>query len=591
MKTAAKVGLFLILGLVLLAAVGLGIWAFTQSSKGNVPKATVLEVNLAKAYPEQAPQDPIGSLFADDQMRFFKLLETLEAATQDDRVAGIVARVGSIGGIADVQEVRDAILAFRAAGKTAVAYTDTFGEFGPGNGAYFLASAFDEVYIQPSGDIGLTGLVLQSQFISGTLDKLEVDAQMDHRYEYKNAMNSLTETAFTEPHREALGALMESIFGQMLNGIAEARGMSDDELRATIDRGPFFGQEAVDAGLVDGLLYRDQVYDRAKEIAGEDAELLFFERYAQRAEDLYDKGDTVALIYGVGGIQRGDSATNPLTGASSLGGDSMARAIRAAIDDDDVRAILLRVDCPGGSYVASDSVWHETIRAKEAGKPVIVSMSNVAASGGYFIAMAADKIVAQPGTITGSIGVFAGKLVTSGMWGKVGITYDQVQTSANSTMYLATEDYTEAEWQRLQDALDRIYVDFTSKVAEGRGLPVERVQEIAKGRIWSGEDAIEIGLVDRLGGFQVALDLVREAIEVDADATLRLKEFPRQKTPFEMLFNQDEGPDNSEKAARAVMVSTLESLRPLARFAEQVGVLEEQRGVLMMPDVELITDF
>ncbi|MEM7481041.1 MAG: signal peptide peptidase SppA [Acidobacteriota bacterium] len=588
MKTAAKVGLILVVVLLLLVAVGVGIWALMKGSQGSVPDQTILEVSLDEVLLEQVPQDPIGSLFAEEQMRMIDLLETLEVASQDDQVVGLVARVGIIGGLANVQEVRDAILAFRESGKTAVAYTDTFGEFGPGNGTYYLASAFDEIYIQPSGDIGLTGLVMQSQFLAGTFEKIGVTPRMGQRYEYKNAVNTFTEKEFTEPHREALAAFMDSAFGQMVRGIAESREMTEDDLRATIDRGPFYGQEAVDAGLVDGLLYRDQVFDRVKEMGGEGSKLLYLSRYAERADDLWDSGETIAVIYGIGGIQRGESTYNPLTGAAALGGDSLARAIRSAVDDDDVKAILFRVDCPGGSYVASDTVWHETKRAKEAGKPVIVSMSNVAGSGGYFVAMAADKIVAQPGTITGSIGVFGGKLLTSEMWDKLGVSFDDVKTSQNAGMFMSTEDYSEAEWQRVQTALDRIYDDFTGKVADGRSLSLEQVQEIAKGRIWSGEDALEIGLVDALGGFDVALELAREAAGIEADEDIQLREFPRPQTPFEMLFDNDKGPDSSDQAARLMAVRTFEALRPLAQVAQKAGLLEPQGGALMMPEVELI---
>lgn len=583
MKKAAKIGLVLILVLVLAVAAGIVLWALTRAGKSGVPQRTILEVDLEQQLIEYVPEDPLAALFLQEKLRMVNLVAALEAAAGDDRVVGLVARIGGgIAGFAHHQEVRDAVLRFRESGKPAIAWADTFGEFGPGNGGYYLATAFDEIYIQPSGDVGLTGLNAESPFVAGTFEKLGVVPRMDHRYEYKNAMNTFTEKEFTPAHEEALKAVIDSMFEQMLAGIAERRGKTPGEIQAIIDAGPYLGQEAVDAGLVDGLKYRDEVYDRIEERAGEGAELLYLNRYAERADGPWDEGETIALVYGVGQVVRGKSEYDPLGGSATLGGDSVAAALRQAIEDDDVKAILFRVDSPGGSYVASDTVWRETVRAREAGKPVIVSMANVAGSGGYFVAMAADKIVAEPGTITGSIGVLGGKLLTRELWSKLGITFDAVQTSENAEMWSGLEDYDEAGWARLQAMLDRIYEDFTTKVAEGRELPLERVQEIAKGRIWSGADAKELGLVDELGGYHVALRLAREAAGLEPDAPIRLKLYPPRKTPFEMLF--DKGAENSEgEAARAAAARVLETLRPAVTVLRQAGLLGPEPEVLSMP--------
>jgi protease-4 len=582
MKKAAKIGLVLILVLVLVVAAGIVLWALTRGGKGNVPERTILEVNLDQQLIEYVPEDPLAGLLMEDKLRMLDMVAALEAAAGDERVVALVAKIGGgVTGFAHHQELRDAVLRFRESGKPAIAWSDTFGEFGSGNAGYYLATAFDEIYIQPSGDVGLTGLNAESPFIAGTFEKLGVTPRMDHRYEYKNAMNTLTETEFTPAHEEALGAVIESLFDQMVAGIGERRGKSPEEVRAIIDAGPYLGQEAVEAGLVDGLKYRDEVYDRVEEAAGEDAELLYLNRYAERADGPWDEGETIALVYGVGQVVRGKSEYDPLGGSATLGGDSVAAALRQAIDDDKVKAILFRVDSPGGSYVASDTVWRETVRAREAGKPVIVSMSNVAGSGGYFVAMSADKIVAEPGTITGSIGVLGGKLLTRELWSKLGITFDSIQTSDNAEMWSSLEDYDEAGWARVQAMLDRIYEDFTSKVAEGRELPLERVQEIAKGRIWSGADARELGLVDELGGFSVALGLAREAAGLEPDADVRLKLYPPSKSPFEMLFGK--GPDNSEgRAARAAAARVLETLRPVTGVLRQAGLIGPEPGALSM---------
>ncbi len=578
-KNAVLLVVFLAFALVMIAIALALAFSFT---KGTVSAKTILEVDFESPVLEHVPQDPFAQLTLKETPTVRDLVEALTQAAGDDRVAGLVARVGQGAGlgIAQMQEVRDAILAFRAAGKPAYAFAETFGEVSGGNGSYYLATAFDKIYLQQSGDVNLTGLMAESTFYRGTFEKLGVVPRIDHRHEYKNAKNVYTETEYTEAHREATTSLLTSIFDGIVDDMAEARGKSAEELRALIAAGPYYGQEAVDNGLVDALAYRDQAYQEIREQAGGATELLYLLPYLERAGRAWDDGDTVALIYGVGGIGRGKSQFSPLTGASSMGSDTVTAAFRAAVRDKSVKAILFRVDCPGGSYVASDAVLREAILAQEAGKPVIVSMGNVAASGGYFVSLAADKIVAQPGTITASIGVLGGKLLTSDMWQKIGLSFDHVETSENASMWASTHDYSEAEWERYSFWLDRVYEDFTSKVAEGREMPLERIREIAKGRVWTGVQAHELGLVDALGGFTVALDLAREAAGLDAGAAVELKVFPRPRSPWEELFGQ--GEPSSETAALA-LAQVLETLRPAAVLAERLGLIETYPRTLALP--------
>lgn len=573
--------LFVILtvGLLGLALASSGFGGFGKS----VPDKTLLEVDLEVPILEYVPSNPLNEILNQHVPTTRSVVDALDRAAKDERVVGLVARVGVAPiGLAQVQEIRDAVARFRAAGKPAIAWGETYGEFAPGNSAYYLATAFETIYLQPSGDVGLTGMMFESPFLKGTLEKLGVEPRMDHRYEYKNAMNLFTETAYTEPHREAMETIMQSMFGRMVRDVAAARKLSEAEVRALVDRGPFLGQEAVDAKLVDGLAYRDEVYAKAKERVGQGAELLYLDAYLDRAGRPNQDGQTIALIYGAGGVARGESKHNPVTDELTMGSDTVAGALRAAIEDDDVEAILFRVDSPGGSYVASDTIWRETLRAKQAGKPVIVSMGNIAGSGGYFVAMAADKIVAQPGTITGSIGVLGGKMLTNGLWEKLGISWDEVHTSANARMFTGTHDYSEAEWQRFQAWLDRVYVDFTNKVAEGRKLPIERVREIAKGRIWSGETAKEIGLVDELGGVDVALKLAREAAGIAPDAEVELRLYPKAKTPWEQILSRDAS-NSEEETAIALLTGVLDQVRPVMRLAARLGLLEQKPQALAMP--------
>jgi protease IV len=559
-------------------------------TKGRVPSKTILEANFEQPFMEDVPQTPSAQLLLNEKQTLRDVVDAIDRGASDDRVVGMIARIGAAPmGMAQTQEIRDAVQRFRAHKKFAVAYAETFGEFGPGNGAYYLATAFDHIYLQPSGDVGLTGILMESPFIKGTLSKLGMTFHGDHRYEYKNALNFLTETKYTPPHKEAVTAIMNSWFNQMKDGICQARQIAPEKFQSLVDAGPYLGKEAVDAKLVDDVAYRDQVYGKVKSQAGEGAELLYLDKYLNRAGRPHDRGKTVALIFGVGDVTRGRSDYDPVQGSQNMGSDTVAGAIRAAAEDKDVKAILFRVDSPGGSYVASDTIWREVVRAHQAGKPVIVSMGNLAGSGGYFVAMGADKIVAEPGTITASIGVLGGKMLTSGLWNKVGLSWDEVHDGQNATMFTGTHDYTPAEWARFQAWLDRVYVDFTTKVADGRKLPKEKVLEIAKGRIWSGQDAKNLGLVDELGGYDTALKLAKKAAGIPESDDVKLVVYPRPKTLLQTLIARH-GAENSDKeAVSQTLARILELVQPVARELNAAGIRrneQDQDDVLRMSRFE-----
>lgn len=549
----------------------------------GVGKNTILELDLTHPLPEA---DPAGALPrpggpGGGRPTLREAVEAVERAGADPRVVALFARLGGPpGGLGRIQEIRDAVAAFRATGKPAVAFSETFGEFSPGTGAYYLATAFDQIVLQPSGDVNLTGLMAAATFVRGALDKLGVAARLDHRREYKTAMNLLTETGFTPAHRESLGQLVRSQFDQIVRGVAEGRNVPEAAVAGLVDRGPFLGPDALEAGLVDRLAYRDQVIADLEERAGAGAQVLPLARYARLTRPGRRRGDRVALIMGVGGIRRGRSGgPNPLDrGRPSMGSDTVSAAFRAAIDDRRVKAILFRVDSPGGSYVASDVIWRQVVRAREAGKPVIVSMGDVAGSGGYFVAAAADKIVAQPGTITGSIGVFAGKAVTAGLRAKLGLSTDEVHAGSQATMWSDALDYTPAGWEKLQAFLDRAYEDFTTKVATGRGLDPDAMPGVAEGRVWTGAQAKELGLVDQLGGYRTALALVRQAIGRPEGAPLRLEVFPRRRSLLDLL-RPGRGRSGDEAAA------TLPLLGDASPLAGRLGLGEA--ATLAMPPFEL----
>jgi protease-4 len=567
------------LAIVLVAVIGV---------KGRVPSKTILDADFEHSLLENAPDTPTAQLMMSRKETLRDIVDAIDRGAADDRVVGMIAKIGGAAmGMAQTQEMRDAVLRFRAHKKFAVAYSESFGEFGPGNGAYYLATAFDNIYLQPSGDVGLTGIMMESPFIKGTLGKLGVTFHGDHRYEYKAALNFYTESKYTDAHKEEMSAIMNSWFSQMKDGICQARQIAPEKFQSLVDAGPYLGKEAVAARLVDAVAYRDEVYSDVKSKAGDGAQLLYLDKYLSRAGRPHDHGKTIALVFGVGTVTRGKSDYDPVQGSQNMGSDTVAGAIRAAAEDKDVKAILFRVDSPGGSYVASDAIWREVVRARQAGKPVIVSMGNLAGSGGYFVAMAADKIVAEPGTITASIGVLGGKMLTSGLWDKVGLSWDEVHQGENATMFTGTQDYTPAEWARFEAWLDRVYVDFTNKVADGRKLSKDKVLEIAKGRIWSGQDAKNLGLVDELGGYDTALKLAKRAAGVPADEEVRVVVYPRPKGFLESELGWP-SPDNSEKeAVGQTMAQILEAVQPVARQLDAAGIRtgREQDDVLRMVPV------
>ncbi len=550
----------------------------------TVPEKTILELHLDKEIVEYVPEESVALAIFEESPRLVELLESIERAAGDERVKAIVANVGGARmGLAKIQEIRDAVKAFRQTGKKAYAFADTMGEFGQGTGAYYLASAFDEIFIQPSGSICITGFMAETPFVKGTLEKLGVVPRFDSRAEYKNAMNTFTENHYTQPHAEAVNAVLTSFFDKMVGDVSSDRGLEERKLRELFDKGLFSAAEAIGEKLVDRLLYRDEVLDLLEKEFGADAMRVQWSQYLDRAGSPYSGEKTIAVVYGVGAVQRGESGFSPMSGESAMGSETVTKAFREAMEDESVSAVVFRIDSPGGSYVASDTIWRETLRAKQEGLPVIASMGDVAGSGGYFIAMSADKIVAQPGTVTGSIGVFAGKMITSELWEKLGVTWDDIKTSENASFWTGTQDYTPEQWALFQRWLDRIYEDFTTKAAQGRGLSKEEILAAAKGRIWSGEDAVELGLVDELGGFKDAIRLAKQAAGIPADENVTLKEFPARKSMLEILLEKFPVAGGLRQAASSdVAVDAIKAFRPYMKVLSRMGLTGEE-NVLSMP--------
>lgn len=397
--------------------------------------------------------------------------------------------------------------------------------------------------MQPSGTLGLIGFATNALFLRDALDKVGIEAQFVARGEYKSAVNIFTESGYTDAHREADSRLIESLHAQVWQGIAESRRLDVSVLDSLADRAPLLRDDALAGGLIDRIGFRDEAYRRIAELAGvpdsgadpdsDDAPpRLFLSRYAQTREHGPSlpgraKEPVVAVVTVAGPIVsgRGGPGLSPF-GRSSAGGDTIAAALREVGADDDVKAVVLRVDSPGGSVSASETIWREVGRIRAAGKPVVASMGAVAASGGYYIAMAADVIVANPATITGSIGVLTGKLVAREFKHRLGVGSDAVRTNANADAWSVNSPFTDTQHELVVAETDLFYDDFVSRVAEARGMSVEAVDAVARGRVWTGADAIERGLVDELGGLRDAVRRAKVLAGLDADATVNLVGYP-----------------------------------------------------------------
>jgi protease-4 len=523
---------------------------------------TLLELDLTAPLLETPPHDLLGSALARRRPVLHDVVEGLRIAESDPDVAGLVAHIGGRApSLAQIQELRTAVRRFAATGKVTVAWAETFGELGPGTLPYYLASAFDEVWLQPSGDLALTGVVAEAVFVKEALDKLGVRPQLSRRHEYKSAADIFLASRMTDAHREAAGRLAASAMEHIVTGIAERRRLAPERVRALIDEAPLSAGDAKDAGLVDRLGYRAEVYEHLRRRLGE-VRPRFVHRY-YRAKLLEPRRviarlahrPVVAVVHGVGSIHLGRSRRRGLS--TSIGSDTLSAALRSAARDRQVRAVVLRVDSGGGSYVASDAIRHEIQRVRDTGKPLVVSMGSVAASGGYFISMAADHILAQPGTLTGSIGVLGGKAVMRDLLDRLGITRDGVAEGRHAWMFSTYRAFTEEEWQRLERWLDQVYDDFTAKVAADRGLTREQVEAVARGRVWSGADAQARGLVDRLGGLAQAVEIAC------ARAGVNREEVEVRILPHLGLAERVRGPESSDDLSASLATGPMSAVSSL----------------------------
>ncbi|HXS66331.1 MAG TPA: signal peptide peptidase SppA [Streptosporangiaceae bacterium] len=571
-----------------MAATGIAETISKLARQRNAP--LILELDLTDGLLESRPSDPLQALMSRHQPTVTDVLSGLKLARDDERVKALVVKVGGRPiGLGVVQELREAVRRLGEAGKPTFAWAETFGEFSAGNLPYYLATAFETIYMQPSGDLGLTGVSLERVFLRGSLDKLGISMEVGARHEYKSAAEQLTETGFTPANLEATKRMAESVIEQLADAIAARSQSTRDDAMKLLTGGPYSAEQGLQTGLIDALGYRDEVYAAVRKRVGasrvsadEDPTLLFVGRY-QRLKDLRDRlkqlpsgpkrQGAVALITAAGEIRRGRNGRgSPIGGGTAMGSDSITAMLRTAVADPHIKAILLRVNSPGGSYVASDAIWREVVRARNAGKPVVVSMGNVAASGGYFISMSADAIIAQPGTITGSIGVITAKPVLAEAYGKIGVSTDSVALGKHAGMFSTAHPWTSEDWGVVDSWLDRIYADFTGKVAAGRGLSAERVHELARGRVWTGADAREHGLVDELGGMEDALAIARSRAGLPDSAPLVA--YPRLG-PLDRLRPASNSEDRRAAMSASAPVGSSFTSLATSLFAESWGPVWE----------------
>lgn len=506
----------------------------------GVPNGCVLELDLRSAPPEATGFDPLAIFTGGKPMALRDAVAAIHRATEDQRVAGLIARVQlAASAPAAVQELREAVAAFSAA-KPSLAWAETY----PGTLSYYLASAFGEVWMQPSGSVGLIGFASNATFLRDAFDKAGIEPQFVARGQYKSWANRFTENGFTTAHREAVTRMLESLQEQAWRAIADSRKLDPATLDALADRAPLLRDDALAAGLLDRIGFRDEAYARIAEMVGvkdvsddTDPPRLYLSRYAGAARPRLAAPKppvpgrrpkpTLAVVTLDGMIVDGRGGPGFLPfGATTAGGDTIGAALREAAADESVSAIVLRVNSPGGTITASESIWREVTRARKRGKPVVASMGAVAASGGYYVSMGADVIVANPATVTGSIGVITGKLVIRDLLERLGVGSDTVRTNANADAWSIDAPFTPEQQAHREAEADLFYTDFVRRVAEARNLTADAVDRVAQGRIWTGADALEHGLVDELGGFRAAVRRAKVLAGLDEDGEVRVVSYP-----------------------------------------------------------------
>ena len=551
----------------------------------QLPDEMVLYMPLKGKLKDLSDEVNFADPFAGTGPTMRDFINTLDHAKNDPRVQGIFARLEQGGySLAHIQEMRAAIKRFKESGKFAYIYAASYGQFG-GMGEYYLASAFEELWMMPLGTLAVTGVNAETPFLRGMLDELGIEPQFFQRKEYKSAYESLNRKNISKANREMMTRIISDITGTIASDISADRGLLKGDFKKRVDQGLFMGEDAVKAGLIDQADYADVLVKKInKAVTGnpdnEDLSYIMFSDYMREYKSLNNQGlaqsfmpqenksrakPGVALVYAVGVIMPRDknaSASSSLLDDGIAAADEIAEAILDAAQDEHIKAIVLRVDSPGGSPEASETILRAVEIAKEKGKMVIVSMGPSAASGGYWISAYADRIFVLPSTLTGSIGVLGGKVSLKELWKKVGVNWDNIGWGDNAAIWSMNTPFSKGESERMNAMLDHIYKNFIARVAKGRDMSEADVEKIARGRVWTGKSALEIGLADEIGGLDAALDYTARQMGRKDRTAIDVVIMPHPLNPFEQLIKMLEGQVMSRSSAARTQAQIVEMLKP-----------------------------
>jgi protease-4 len=536
-RALAVIG-FLFIVVIAVAVYGVSRLHVAGHTPAPIKEGTVLTLTVEGPFIEESPtRTGLTSMLTGHAKKLREIINGIDHAASDDRIKGLALKLDASAGMSQTQELRAAIKRFRAAGKFVYAFADDYGESASGNGQYYLAAACDQIWLQPTGQAMLTDIAFEAPFLKDAFAKIDVEPEFVKRSEFKTAPETYTERGYTGPAREMMESLANDLTLQLVTDIAASRNMTPDDVRAILARGPMTTDEAMQAKLIDHIGYADEVVTAAKKAAGSTVRTMALPAYAAETEDAKRNDPNIALIYQVGEIGRVGGPIDSDNGERGLdNGNAVVQGFSQAMTKPSVKVIVFRIDSPGGSVTGSESIRRMVLRAKQAGKKVVVSMGSVAASGGYWIAADADKIVAEPATLTGSIGVYSGKFVMGKGLANLGITTDRTAGGPFTAMDSPFTPFTPDQNQKLNAGVDTIYNGFVSIVAEGRKIPAGTIAESAKGRVWSGQQAKQIGLVDSLGGLNDAITVARDAAGIPADQASVIRMYPEPLSQLEAVM-------------------------------------------------------
>lgn len=579
----------MLLGLALLVSVAATIMLYLLVSPApRVSDRSTLVLRPGGDLHEVVPDDVLQFVSRSEARTLRGYVEALRKAKADARITAVLLSPRPIETPfwAKIQELREAVVDFKAAGKPVYAFLEYAGDR-----EYYLATAADKVFLVPSATLDLTGVASYEVFLRGTLDWIGTEPDLLHIGDYKTAINIFTEKTFTPAHKEMSASLNRDQFDQVVRGIADGRRKPEAEVRAAIDQGPLLPEEALRLGLVDDLAYEDELDDLVESVGGPgELELVEADDYARVtwASLGVRPRSRIAVLNAVGAITSGRSHYDPVNGFI-LGSESIIEYIRRIRADSTVRAVVLRVDSPGGGSTASDVIWRELMISKsgERARPLVVSMSDLAASGGYYIAMAGDVIVAQPGTLTGSIGIYTGKFVTGGTFGKLGANIEATSSGRHAEMYSPDRRFTPEERAKVLESMQAFYDQFVEKVAEARHSSPEKIDQVAQGRVWTGHQARQVGLVDELGGLQEALAIAKQRARIPADEEVDVVVYPPRRSLYEVLTESLETPAERSAADAIALLLGPRDRRALAALLAPSRLFRPGEVLAHMPYVFL----